>query len=337
MFSKALFFQNYKHTKLLLWIILAMFVIHMPFQATLSIEHWNERADMAETIDNYVYEVQRWDLIQVFSEGAVTIFLVIGIIGLAAMLIGLERNTRRQDFTLSLPYSRITSFVHKWLYGTAAIVVFHFVNFWIAYFIIYQSRHQLSFEQVTFNEILYEPMLGFILLYTFALMIGSISGEMISQLGLTALFGFLPLGIFYLMQDLIDVHFGTVVPLPIWVEFITPFIYVFDGGQGGPFLIFRFIGIALFFVAGLWLYRKSPAEFNGEFLVYKRIQPVLTVLIVLMISFFGGSFITSLAPWTADVLRILSYWIGFTVFLLFAVLIVRKITEMRLLTAGGSD
>lgn len=335
MFYKALLFQNYKHTKLLLWIILALFVVHMPFQATLSIEQWNERAEMAQTIDNYVYEVQRFDLIQVFSEGAVTIFLVIAIIGLAAMLIGLERNTRRQDFTLSLPYSRTSSFFHKWLYGTVSIVLFHFINFWIAYAIIYQSPHQLSFEQVTFSEIFFEPLLGFILLYTFALMIGTITGDMLSQLGLTGLIAFLPLGVFYLAQDLVDIHFGMVIPLPRWVEFITPFIYVFDGGQGGPFLSFRLIGITLFFILGVILYRKSPAEFNGEFLVFKKVQPYLLGIIAGMISFFGGSFITSLAPWNVDILRILSYWIGFTIFLLFTVLIIRKVMDMRLTTVSS--
>ncbi|AOM82436.1 ABC transporter permease [Salisediminibacterium beveridgei] len=335
MFYKALFYQNYKHTKLLLWIILALFVIHMPFQATLSIEHWNERADMADTIDNYVYEVQRFDLIQVFSEGAVTVFLVIALIGLAAMLIGLERNTRRQDFTLSLPYSRSSSFFHKWLYGTLAITLFHLVNFWVAYAIIYQSPHQMSFEQVTLSEILLEPLLGFILLYTFALMIGTITGDMLSQLGLTGLIAFFPLGVFYLVQDLIDVHFGMVIPLPRWVEFITPFIYVFDGGQGGPYLSFRFIGIGLFFILGMMLYRMSPAEHNGEFLVFKRVQPYLLVIIAGMMSFFGGSFITSLSPWSADILRILTYWIGFTIFLLFTVLIIRKVMDMRLTTVSG--
>ncbi len=153
MFHKALWYQNYKQTRYIIWMILALFILHMPFQSVLSLERWNEQEQQAQQVEDYVYEIQAWNVLEIFSQGTLPIFLSISIIALACLLIGLERNTRRNDFTFSLPFKRRDLFLAKWCYGVSVIGLFHIVNYFIAYFIIYQSEYQYGLNLVSTIEI----------------------------------------------------------------------------------------------------------------------------------------------------------------------------------------
>ncbi|SER75080.1 ABC transporter permease subunit [Salipaludibacillus aurantiacus] len=330
MFHKALWYQNYKQTRMIIWIILALFIIHMPFQSVLSLETWKEREEQANQAEGYVYEVQKWDVLQIFSQGTLPVFLSFSIIALACLLIGLERNTRRNDFTFSLPFSRKDLFLAKWLYGVSAIFFFHIINFFTAFFIIYQSDYSTALYLVSWIEIFWGPLLGFIMFFTFALLIGTFTGEMISQVGLTFLLGFLPQGVFALIQSFTEVHFRYIFSLPDWINYLTPFNYVFN--QSGEILsvVLPLIFTGLFLWLSTYLYEKNKIEHNGEFLIFKVLNPVFLTGITISISLAGGMIVSALAPWSADALRIIAYWIGFTTFLLFALLIGRRIVTMNI-------
>ncbi|SER97039.1 ABC transporter permease subunit [Salisediminibacterium halotolerans] len=336
MFDKGLWLQNYKQTKLVIGLMFALYLIHMPFQAVLAIETWMEREEMADSIDDYVYEVQRWDVLQVFSEGIISVFLLITVVVLAGLLIGLERNTRKMDFAFSLPYKRRDLFWAKWAFGSTAITAFHSFSFLSAFLIIWFSPYQDAFNQVTTAEILIQPFVGMILIFTFALFVGTFTGEMISQMVVTVLLGFFPLGIYHLTERIIDIHLNFILPIPRLLDFITPFMYVLESDQHSWMAGSGIIGIIIFLSAGKRIYERNELEHNGEFLIFKSLHRPAYIVIVLMISMFGGTILSSLAPWNADILQILSYWIGFFGFLLFALLITRKVLEMNVLIKSQS-
>lgn len=331
LFHKALWYQNYKQTRIIIWMILALFIIFLPFQSTLSLENWKEREEEAQLVDDYVYEVQEWDVLNIFSDGPLSVLGAIALIILACMLVGLERNTRRNDFTFSLPFKRRDLFLAKWCYGVLFISLFHIINFLIAYFIIYQSEYATALYLVSWVQILWGPLLGFILLFTFALFIGTIAGEMISQVVLTVIFGIFPIGFYFLIQDLVFVHFRFHLMYPEWIQYLTPFMYVISFTDGVTKLIISFTLIALFLWLGILLYKKNKIEHNGEFLIFKKLNIIFLIGITICFSLLGGTIISSLAPWNADALRIIAYWIGFTVFLLFSLLISRKLLSMNLM------
>ncbi|PYZ94063.1 hypothetical protein CR194_00540 [Salipaludibacillus keqinensis] len=334
MFRKALWYQNYKQTRMIIWMILALFVLHMPFQSILSLETWQEREEQAQQIEDYVYEVQAWDVLQIFSQGLLPLILSISIITLACLLIGLERNTRRNDFTFSLPFTRKHLFLAKWCYGVVAISLFHLINFFIAYFIIYQSEYRSSLYLVSWIELLWGPLLGFIMFFTFALLIGTFSGEMISQVVLTISLGILPLGVFLLIQEMINVHFRVHLSSHIWIEYLTPFMYVFSITTSVQAILMPIILTGLFLWLAVYLYERNKIEHNGDFLIFKVLNPIFLVIITFCFSLLGGMIVSSLAPWNADALRILSYWIGFTTFLLFSLLLANKLLSMNIMFKG---
>jgi len=334
MFHKALWYQNYKQTRIIIWMILALFILHMPFQSVLSLENWKEQEQQAEQIDDYVYEIQAWDVLEIFSQGTFPMLLSISMIALACLLIGLERNTRRNDFTFSLPFKRQDLFLAKWCYGTTVIVLFHSVNFLIAYFIIHQSEYQSALNLVSLIEIFWGPLLGFIMFFTFSLLIGTISGEMFSQIILTFVFGIFPLGLFVLIQELINVHFRVHINSPIWLEYLTPFMYVFNHPAMMITVILPIIFTGLLLWLSVNLYKRNKIEHNGEFLIFKVLNPIFLIGITICLSLLGGMIVSSFAPWNADLLRIISYWIGFTTFLLFSLLIVNKLLSMNITFRG---
>ncbi|WP_416149136.1 hypothetical protein ACM26V_23280 [Salipaludibacillus sp. HK11] len=336
MFHKALWFQNYKQTRITTWMIFALFVLHMPFQTVLTLETWQEREEQAQQVEEHVYEIQAWEVLEIFSQGTFPIILSISIILLACLLIGLERNTRRNDFTFSLPFKRQELFLAKWCYGIFTIALFHIVNFFIAYFIIYQSDYSSSLYLVSWIEIFWGPLLGFIMFFTFALLIGAISGEMISQVVLTFLLGIFPLGLFYLIQELINVHFHFHVNSPIWIEYVTPFMYVVNHPFQVTTVILPIIVTGLFLILGVHLYKRNKIEHNGDFLIFKVLNPIFLILITICLSLFGGMIVSSFAPWNADALRIISYWIGFTTVLLFSLIMVNRLLSMNVMFRAKS-
>lgn len=337
MFNKALWFQNYKQSKLIIWILLALFIIQMPLQAVISIENWNDRMEQTMETEEYVYEVQSWDILQIFSQGPLTIFIGSSLIILAAMLIGLERNTRRNDFTFSLPYSRKALFFAKWAMGITAVTAFFTLAFFPAYFIVSQSEFAYGLNEVSAIEIFWGPLFGYIFFYTFALFIGTITGEMISQVVLTFVLGFLPQMTLVLLQEFMRVHdffFFSIGSQPRFIVYITPFYYTVGemGEVIGLALALLFTGILLF--SGAQLYKKNKIEHNGEFLIFKQLNPIFIVALTVIISLSGGLIVSSLAPWGANALRIISYWIGFTTFLLFALLLIRRLIVMNITFSG---
>ncbi|UCZ54253.1 hypothetical protein LGQ02_05680 [Bacillus shivajii] len=325
MFHRALFIQNFQQTKFIVVILFVLFAIQLPFQAFLSIENWRTQPISS------IQQQHQFYLFEVFSTGVMTFLIIMSLVFLAALLIGIERNTRRNDFTFSLPFSRKDLFLAKWMYGAIIITIFHALHFTLAYFIIWQSEFRFILEHGTFTEIFFGPFLAYLLFYSFALFIGTITGEMISQVVLTFIFAGFPYGFYLLILAMVDVHFQAIIDPINWVMKITLFYYTIAHMTPGYDIIIPLFGVLILPLFGALLYERNKVEHNGEFLIFKQLNPIFLMGITVCFSLLGGILVSSIAPWNSEFIRIFAYWTGFLLFACFSYLLSKKILKMNVI------
>lgn len=325
LFHKALLYQNYKQTKIVVWVLAVLFILALPIQTMFSIESWASRSYSGP--DGYTFELSEFDILSIFSHGLFQLVIPVTIVLLACLLIGVERNTRRMDFTFSLPFSRRQLFLTKWLYGTIIIFVFHGITFLLAYWMMYISEFAYGLSIVTINQIYFGPIVSYILLFTFALFVGTFTGEMVSQFVLTWIFAFFPYGIIFLILYLFDIHYIPSFPMPDWIHYLNVVYYLVEYHTTAT--IWGVIGIILLTVLGVMIYEKNKVEHNGEFLIFKQLHPIFLVWITVYFSLFGGIVVSSIVPWNALTLRVIAYWIGFGIFFFFTFIITKRLLNMN--------
>ncbi|MBB5173286.1 ABC transporter permease [Texcoconibacillus texcoconensis] len=345
MFHKALWLWNWKQTRIMLGIMFVVLFMSFPFYALVSMEGWRDRI---ERIDRYtIADITARDIYNVFVNPGSGVFMVFVLVILAGMMIGLERNTRKHDFLLSWPFHRRDIFFSKWLMGTLAIITFFVFNVGLAYIIVSNSEFAPILNDIQMTSDLIVRLIGFILFFTFALLIGTIAGEMISQVILTLIFSVLPFGLIILIDEGLRIHTSTTTSNLInyyeWISYITlPYYMVLerpyqsDLSMYEPFILETFIvitGTVIFLILGMFLYERNKVEHNGEFLIFKLLQPVLNTGIVVCFGLLGGMFIRSFIPFqlsNGSLFGIFLYWIGFNLFAFFAYLLVRRLQRMNI-------
>lgn len=334
MLTRALWMKEYKQSKILLWVLLAIFFFDYPIRISSQLESWRQIQKDAIT-HNFDFVVDEWMVRNLFGGGFSTFMSVILIVLLAGLLIGAERNTRKNDFSFALPFKRSQMFITKWLIGTLAIITFYSINFFVAYFIISSSEYAEFLVNVSPLNIFMSAILGYIAMYSFALLIGTISGEMISQMVLTFIFTFFPLGFFVLIESFYSVHFGSYLNQPRFLEAIVWPIYVFEARYHQDLnltinLLIPFVAIIIFTVLANWLYSINKIEHNGEFLIFKVLHPVFRIGIIVCFALLGGMIISSLAHHSFNsILQIVFYWIGVGLFGFLSYLLTNRLLTMN--------
>lgn len=175
---KALFRKEWKQSWVLLTMITLLFVFLYPMRTFLGLNDWRERAN-----DQYFYP--HYEVPAIFGVSMTGIMILIFLVLLAVQFLGTERNTRRHDFAFALPFKRRTMFFVKWLFGVGTVTVAMLVTFTIAYAVIMGSEFAVYLDGYQFWGMFLSPWLGYIAMYSFTLFIGTITGEMISQIVLT--------------------------------------------------------------------------------------------------------------------------------------------------------
>ncbi|TMW70282.1 ABC-2 transporter permease [Alteribacter natronophilus] len=336
MFHKALWMQNYKQSKLMVWVIFVIMLFHFPFNAMTTVANMEEQIRLS-VLHSYDYTPSGLHAANIFNGGALSLMMIVSTIILASLLIGVERNTRRNDFTFSLPFKRRDLFLAKWLFGTLVIASFHLFHFTLGYVVFSFSDFGYLLNEYGMIELYLSPLLSFILVFSFALFIGTVAGEMISQVVLSFIFGIFPTGFFMLITGFFYAHGGRAIYTYQGIEdelvarltvFSYPFVHTDTAEQGYP-LILMIIGIMVLIYAGTALYNRSRVEHNGEFLLIKELHPVFLVGIVICFALLGGFITSGLFSWSGS-FRLGMYWIGYLTFGLFSYLIAKRLLSMNL-------
>ncbi|WP_459499618.1 ABC-2 transporter permease [Bacillus sp. C1] len=337
MFRKALWMRQWKQGKyivLLFWLI-SLYQLPYKYYQAAQMELSQSKMKVQDYIYYYSYSFGTFET--VFIQGII-------ITGLACLLIGWERNNQSTDFLSSMPFKRKDIFLVKWLFGVLNIITVNIIC-WISMYGIKNVSFHNEYQVFTpFHFYFLDALVVLIAIYTFALFIGTITGNIFSQSSLTAILLFLPYGLILLISGLVYTHtsdsaealgeieyqtgeylrHGSIVrPL----EFFTisydyhPIVEFDEQGneisrlpQKDPMektsipsiwkLLTPFAYIITFLPIATFLYTRSPNEHNGKILLFPKLHKWFMFCTVLCFALFGGRVLGGKAAF-------FSYYIGF--------------------------
>ncbi|EZH65806.1 hypothetical protein DH09_13275 [Bacillaceae bacterium JMAK1] len=336
MLNKGLLKIDMRSTSMVLGILAVLFFLQYPLRALLELD-WLRTVAEEPSYNQQMFNSQYGYFIEdLFGASVFSVFVIAAVLIIAGMLIGLERNTRRHDFNLSLPFSRKEIFLTKATLGVGMITLLFWLNVALALIIIQFSEFSQTLSQLNVLEMMIVPWLSLLAIYMFTLFMGTISGEMISQIVLSIIFLVFPYGFTMLVGIALTVHMGNVGR--VWIgmdEFILAFTIPFHlfnvyHAFDHMAILYIMVSLAMFvlsLVLGTFLYGKGKSEKNGEFLLFQPLQPVFLIGIVACFGMFGGTIFTVFIVSTGA--AILFYWFGFLVVGGIAFLITRRLLQMN--------
>lgn len=271
----------------------------------------------------------------IFSGNEISVLAIIGIVVLAGMLIGSERNTRRHEFSLSLPFTRKNLFITKASIGIGAITVIVSVNILLSYLIIWISEYSDALTNFNLVEMFFVPLLAYLAIFAFTLFIGSISGEMISQIVLSLIFLIFPYGFLILASVLMTTHgFAARLNAALWddwlVNIVLPFHVMELGGPESSVIFQLAVSVIILIVSlliGTKLYEKGKSEHNGEFLLFSHLKPIFLIGIVGCFAMLGGMIFRVFGDPAGAIIPF--YWLGALIIGGLAFLITKRLLQMN--------
>ncbi|WP_018923420.1 ABC transporter permease subunit [Salsuginibacillus kocurii] len=328
MFPKALIMKELQKQKSFLYILFFFGLGWLLMRTITTIQEWQHSS--AQEGPLHITGIN-----EIFAGSNYALFISFLLVILGAVMVGRERNNRLQDFTASLPFKRKSIFTVKWSIGALFIALFYSVSYGASLLIIALSDFQALLSGLSVYHTYVFPLIVFISFFTFSLFIGTIAGEMVSQIALTFIFLIFPFGFTMLINLSVDIHAGVHLPVE-WLEWIqkgTLFFY-FDQQffhDTEPGIAFPLMLSASSFLLGLFLFEKGPNEFNGEFLVFKRLEPLFKAGIVGCFALLGGIIASTFVPaHLGDEMMIVFYWCGAVFAGFFAWLLSSKVMDFKI-------
>ncbi|MGE7856555.1 ABC transporter permease subunit [Bacillus sp. NPDC094064] len=310
MFQKALWLRTYQQSKYVVWLfwLVSFYTLSYKYYMT-SIEqqHFLNMNKKWKSIYHYNFDLSLMD--SVIFQGGVLIVL-------ACTLIGLERQNNSSDLLWSMPFKRSHLYITKWLFGICNIVVAVSIN-WGLFAIMKKLTFHNKYQVFSpFHSYFIYMLIVLIAIYTLALCIGTIAGNVISQGFLTAAILIFPMLLPSLIAGIIAVHSntefhkdnGNIQRLMENIrisgpaeEFYIHFNYdpqsAYTDRNGvrhnepnftkippAKTLIGPIAHIIILLPLGIYLYVRSVNERNGNHLLYPRLQKLVMACVI----FFGG-------------------------------------------------
>ncbi|WP_277673683.1 ABC transporter permease [Piscibacillus halophilus] len=322
MFPKALWMKEWKHTKIISFALLVVYILAYPVAAGLSIDSWKARQNSLHWSEQSIYEIQ-----SLFSGELYAVIGVIVIVLLAGFLIGLEKNTKRYDFMMALPFSRTQMFLTKYFYGLIVIGSTYAISFLSGYLVIVQSEFSYLLSEINMLYAFFSPLAMYFVIFSLAMLVGTITGEVKSQTVLSFIFLIYPQALFVLIASMVDLHGGdpgSVYNDNFIMEDMFWFSYLNIGTDQNVLIPLIF---GLIFTGLAWFaFIRSSSEYCGEFLMFSQLHPLFAILIPISGALLGGFIVGGVVPYDAGQgLKMMVYWIGFIIALFFAFKITKRL------------
>ncbi|WP_242297048.1 ABC transporter permease subunit [Bacillus cereus group sp. BfR-BA-01382] len=314
MFQKALWLRTYQQSKYVVWLfwLVSFYTLSYYYYMT-SIQQQQFLNDNKKW--NYVYHYN-FDLTLINPVTLLGIVLIL----LACTLIGWERQNNASDLLWSMPFKRSHLYITKWLFGIcniAAVVILNWGLFAIMKKLTFHNKYQVFSP---FHSYFIYMLIVLIAIYTLALCIGTIAGNVISQGFLTAALFMFPMLIPALISGVIAVHSnidfhenngimhhflenirisGPVEDFRIRFDYNPQSAYTdsdevrhnepnFTKIPSAKLLIAPIIHTIILLPLGIYLYVRSVNERNGSFLLYPNLQKIVIGLAVFFIGIVAG-------------------------------------------------
>ncbi|MFE6135271.1 ABC transporter permease subunit [Bacillus sp. NPDC057893] len=314
MFQKALWLRTYQQSKYMVWLFWFVSFYNLSYKYYMAAIGQQHFLTMPKE-ENYIYYYQFG-----LSLMDPVIFQGVALIILACTLIGWERQNNSIDFLWSLPFKRSHFFMTKWLFGICNIVAVVSINwglFAIMKKITFHNKYQVFSP---FHSYFIYMLIVLIAIYTLALCIGTITGNIISQGLLTAAIFMFPLLLPSLVSGVIAVHSnidfyensnnmnhflenirisGPAEDFRIRFDYDPHSAYTDPDGVRHNEPNFTYVPTAKLLIApithiiillplGLYLYARSVNERNGSFLLYPKLQKIVMYFAIFFIGIVGG-------------------------------------------------
>ncbi|AIW83535.1 ABC transporter permease subunit [Bacillus mycoides] len=330
MFQKALWLRTYQQSKYVVWLF--WFVSFY----TLSYKYYMASIQQLYFLNdnkkwNYVYHYH-------FDLTLINPVILLGgvLIVLACTLIGWERQNNSSDLLWSMPFKRSHLYITKWLFGVCNIVAMIVLN-WGLFAIMKKLTFHNKYQVFSpFHSYFIYMLIVLIAIYTLALCIGTIAGNIISQGFLTAALLMFPVLLPSLISGVIAVHSntefhkdkGNIQRLMENIrisgpaeDFYINFNYdpqsAYTDSDGvrhnepnftkippAKTLIGPIAHIIILLPLGIYLYVRSVNERNGNYLLYPRLQKLVMACAIFFAGIVGGLIISRAQS-------LLSFYIGF--------------------------
>ncbi|MEC2373733.1 ABC-2 transporter permease, partial [Bacillus thuringiensis] len=175
MFQKVLWMHTYKQSKYIVWLfwLVSFYVLSYKYYLASAeqLKYFHEHNEW-KYIYRYYYQLSLPDAIMV--QGGL-------LIALACILIGWERQNQSSDILWSMPFKRKHLFMTKWLFGVCNILAIVILN-WGLFAIMKKATFHNKYQIFSpFHTYFLYMVIILIAIYTLALCIGTIAGNMISQ------------------------------------------------------------------------------------------------------------------------------------------------------------
>ncbi|MEN1934595.1 ABC transporter permease subunit [Paenibacillus sp. 102] len=361
MFHKALWMRQWKQGKyiiLLFWLI-SLYQLPYRYYKAAQMELHQSKMKIDDYTYYYSYYFQTYDGVILFQGAA--------LIALACFLIGWERNNQSTDFLFAMPFKRKDIFLTKWSFGVLNIIAVQIIC-WISMYGIKNISFHIEYQIFTpFHRYFLYATVVLVAIYTFALFIGTITGNVFSQSSLTAILLFLPYGLVLLISGFVYSntqgsvealgeiehqthkylqHASISSPLEFFsIVYDYHPIETFDDygnklssvPQDNPMertslpspwtLLTPFAYIMIFLPLSIFLYARTPNEHNGKILLFPSLQKWFMICTVLCFGLFGGRVLGG-----RDAL--LSYYIGFFLTSIISYFIFTRLLKLKFAFGG---
>ncbi|MES5892646.1 ABC transporter permease subunit [Bacillus cereus group sp. RP43] len=348
MFQKALWLRTYQQSKYAVWLfwLVSFYTLSYYYYMT-SIQQQQFLNDNKKW--NYVYHYH-FDLTLINS----VILLGSVLIVLACTLIGWERQNNSSDLLWSMPFKRSHLYITKWLFGIcniAAVVILNWGLFAIMKKVTFHNKYQVFSP---FHSYFIYMLIVLIAIYTLALCIGTIAGNIISQGFLTAALLMFPVILPSLISGVIAVHSNTefhegnglIHDLMENIRISSPaedFNINFNYDPQSAYtdqngvrhnepnftkipptktLIGPIVNIIILLPLGIYLYVRSVNERNGNYLLYPRLQKLVIACAIFFVGIVGGLILSRAQS-------LPSFYIGFLVASLITYFLLPKILKWK--------
>ncbi|EJR52695.1 hypothetical protein IIM_03011 [Bacillus cereus VD107] len=330
MFQKAIWLRTYQQSKYVVWLfwLVSFYTLSYKYYMT-SIQEQYFLNDNKKW--NYIYHYH-FDLSLIDS----VILLGSVLIVLACTLIGWERQNNSSDLLWSMPFKRSHLYITKWLFGICNIVPIVALN-WGLFAIMKKTTFHNQYQIFSpFHTYFLYMLIVLIAIYTLALCIGTIAGNIVSQGIITAIIIVFPFLLPSLIVGVISVHSNTdgkeIYPKINNItekirisspseEFQITFNYDPQSAYTDPngvrhnepnfskipsakTLIGPIANIIILLPLGIYLYVRSVNERNGNYLLYPKLQKLVMACAIFFIGIVGGLMLSRAHS-------LLSFYIGF--------------------------
>lgn len=310
MFQKALWLRTYQQSKYVVWLLwLSSFytLSYMYYMASIEQQQYLKMNKAWNYIYHYHFNLTLLEPVMLL--GSILIVL-------ACTLIGWERQNNSSDLLWSMPFKRSHLYITKWLFGICnitAVVILNWGLFAIMKKLTFHNKYQIFSP---FHTYFLYMLIVLIAIYTLALCIGTIAGNVISQGFLTAAILIFPVLLPSLISGVIAVHSnadfhenngsihdvmenirisGPAEDFTINFNYDPQSAYTDQNGvrhnepnftkiPPAKTLIGPIAHIIILLSLGIYLYARSVNERNGNYLLYPKLQKVVMACAI----FFGG-------------------------------------------------